>query len=185
MPEDEEIGAIFAAAKQLNDELNLAIEKKDLAAQRLLTVKISRLALDIKRIETRERLTLEMVMNGVREAKTPEERRENLLSAFRITAHIRSTAKYELVDDDLGGAAEAQLQALASGLDALEPNGRKALAPILDSFNFDERVCAAVALIPLMPDRALAVLRDLIKNAPGTNASLAARSALDGIKSSL
>jgi len=177
--DEEQIDALFAKAKQLEDELEAAIKNKDMRAQGLLAIKLMQVQLGFKRIETRKRLALAFIMRGVREAKTPEEKRKNLLSAFGITACIRGLAKYELVDDDLTDAAETQLHALISGLDELEPEGRKALAPILDSFNLDERVCAAVALLELMPDRAMAILRDLLKNAPGTNASLTARAALN------
>lgn len=179
IPETEQIAAIFAAAKKLNDELKAAIENKDVAAQRLLTVKLMRVELDFKRIETRKRLMLAMVMKGAQETKTPEERREKLLSAFEYTADVRKLAQDDLVDDDLSRDAETQLQTIISGLDALEPDGRKALAPFLDRFNLDTRVCAAVALVPLMPDRAIPILRDLAKNAPGTNAGETARATLD------
>jgi hypothetical protein len=179
MPADDETDAIFEALQQVLDEFDVATKDKDVAAQRLLAVKAGRLEMALQRIELRNRLGLGMIMTAVRNAKNPEERRKELLNAFHFVAGLRKTAQDDLVDDDLSNEAEAQLKFIISGLDELEPEGRKALAPFLDSFNFDERVCAAVALLKLMPDRTIAVLRDLVKTAPGTNAGATAFATLN------
>lgn len=182
MPTDKRTDAIFEAAEQLFDQLEDAIDNKDAAAQLQLAVKSMGLWLDWKRIEATQRVTLAQVMAGVRNAKTPEERRQKLLDAFKVTASVRSIAQDDLVSDELSVEADNQLQEIVSGLDALEPDGRKALAPILDSSNPDERVCAAVALLALMRDRAVAVLIDLVKSEPPPNASITALAALEGLE---
>jgi len=179
MPADPRTDALFEQAQQLLDQLKTAIENKDVAAQRLLAVKLAGLETGFKRIETTKRVMLANMMAAVRRATTPDKRRKELLDAFEYTARVRSTAQDDLVDDALSAEAEAQLKEIISGLDALKPEGRKALAPFLDSFDLDVRVCAAVALLELMPDRVIPILRDLVKNAPGTNAGATALATLD------
>jgi hypothetical protein len=102
-----------------------------------------------------------------------------LLNAFKYAAWTRAVAQDELVDDDLSNEAETQLQNIVTGLDAVPPAGRGALASFLVSHNSNGRACAAVALLDLMPERVLPVLRDLAENEPGTNAGATAFEALN------
>ncbi len=83
-----------------------------------------------------------------------------------------------MVDDNLSKDAETHLQTILSGLDAIEPEGRMALVPFLDSHDLDVRACAAAALLDLIPDRAIPVLRDLMENWTDTNAAVTALEAL-------
>ncbi len=119
------------------------------------------------------------VMTALHDASTQQKRIEKLLAAFEVLAGIRSTAQDDLVDDDLSDDAETHLRTVLSGLDAIKPEGRILLAPFLDSYNLDVRACAAVALLELMPDRVIPVLRDLAENAAGTNAGATALEALE------
>lgn len=179
MPADERIDAIFEAQERLLEELNTAIENKDVEAQRLITIKLARLQLSLKRIETAHRVILAGLMASVQEETNPEKRQQVLLDAFKYAAWVRSRAQDELVDDDLSNDAEIQLQGILDGLDAIPPEGRGALAPFLVSHNPDERACAGAALLEVMPERAVPVLRDLSENAAGTSAGDTALDALE------
>jgi hypothetical protein len=174
MPGDARADAIFEEIERLMEELKAAIRNKDAAAQRLVIIKLARLQLGLKRIEMGHRFILLSVMTGVRDAANQQKRLENLLSAFKVVAWIRSTAQDDLADDDLTEDAEAHLRTILSGLDAIEPEGRMALVPFLDCHDLDARVCAAVALLELIPDRAIRVLRDLVENSADSNAAVTA-----------
>lgn len=179
MPSDDRIDAIFDAQQRLLGEMDSAIQNSDVAAQQLITIKLARLELRLKRIETTHRLMLSHLMACAREATSPMERQRMLMNAFKYAAWVRAVAQDELVDDDLSNEAETQLQNIITGLDAVPPEGRAALAPFLVSHNPDQRVCAAVALLDLMPNRVLPVLRDLAEKEPGTNAGATALDALN------
>lgn len=170
IPEKERIDALFATSERLIAEMNAATEKKDVAAQRLITIKMAGVELEFKRIGIGHRLSLYSVMAPLPEPENQQEHLENLLNAFKFVAGVRSTAEGDLADGELGAETEAHLRTIHSELDAIKPEGRLALAPFLDSHDLDVRVCAAVALLEIIPDRAVPILRNLAKNAAGTNA---------------
>jgi hypothetical protein len=169
IPENERIDALFATSERLIAEMDAAIQNKDLAAQRLIALKVGGVELEFKRIGVGHRLSLYSMMAPLPEPRNQQEHRENLLNAFKIVAGIRRTA-HDLADDELHAETSYHLRTILSGLDAIKPEGRLALSPFLDSHDLDVRACAAVELIDLMPDRAIPVLRDLAKNAAGTDA---------------
>jgi hypothetical protein len=178
MPADEQIDAMFATAERLREELDAAIQNKDIAAQNLLAAKLAHLQLSLSARETANSMILRTIMTPLPEDCTREERVKSLVATFRHVAWIRSTAQNSPADEKLHAAAGKHLETILNGLDAIEPEGRRALVPFLDSYNPDIRAGAAIALLDLMPERALAVLRDLDENAAGTNGGLTAAVAL-------
>jgi hypothetical protein len=178
MPGDPRADAIFEEIERLMEELKAAVRNKDAAAQRLIITKLARSQLGLRRIEIAHRVILAGIMASVREATNPQDRVQELLNAFRYVSFLLATAQYDLVDDDLSGDAETHLRTILSGLDAIEPEGRMALVPFLDSHDLDARACAAVALLELIPDRAIPVLRDLVENSADSNAAITAFEAL-------
>jgi hypothetical protein len=178
VPQAQRIGGIIEAQERLLADMAAAVENKDLSAQRTIIRQLAELESKLKRIEASYRIGLQSVMLAVGDARTPQERLEKLLAAFGVIAWIRSSAQDDLVDDSLSDEADAQMRLVIGGLDETQPNGRKALIGYLGSHNPDQRACAAVALLDLMPDRVLPVLRDLAENEPGTNAGATALDAL-------
>jgi hypothetical protein len=179
VPQAQRIGGIIEAQERLLADMRSAVQSKDLAAQRIIIRQLAELEAKLKRIEASYRISLQSVMLAVGDARTPQERLEKLLAAFEVVARIRSSAQDDLVDDSLSDEADAQMRLVIGGLDETPPNGRKALIGYLGSHNPDQRACAAVALLNLMPDRVLPVLRDLIENEAGTNAAATALDALN------
>jgi hypothetical protein len=92
------------------------------------------------------------------------------LTAFLIERfkHAALVAHYghEDEDDALQIAGINAAERAVQGLDAIGPDGRRALIPLLDDPDWGIRAYTAGYLVRLFPDRALAVLEEISTRAP-------------------
>jgi len=92
------------------------------------------------------------------------------LAAFLIERfkHAALVAHYghEDEDDPMQIAGIKAAERAAQGLDAMGPDGRRALVPLLDDPDWGIRAYAAGYLVRLFPERALAVLEEISARCP-------------------
>lgn len=95
-----------------------------------------------------------------------------LIERFKRAAIVTDFG-YEDKDDAMQCAGIDALHRAVGGLDAIGPQARLALVPLLDDPNWGIRVFAAGYLVKLIPERALMVLNDIRARCP-TSAQMTA-----------
>lgn len=90
---------------------------------------------------------------------------KRLIAQFKRAAIVTHFG-YEDEDDVMQGAGISSAKRAVKALDALEPDGRKALSPLLNDSDPGVRVFAAGYLLRIMPERALSVLKEVYERGP-------------------
>lgn len=85
---------------------------------------------------------------------------ESILERFKNGARLTEEG-HIFSDIDIYGQGIDLIKASLKELDALGPNSREALIPLLDDSSPAFRCWAAVALVRLLPERSLAMLHQL------------------------
>jgi len=158
----------FIAAHERNDtETQLAILRHFAAFEKArYAVKVEKLA-ELKRI-----------MAAAQAGDGDAAQVERLVAAFAFCAELKRLATDELDDRETQHRAVDSMHKLAAELDAIPPEGRAALAVLLDDANLAVRASAGAFLWRTMPERALPVLRDIDRKAGSTSAGFTAMWAL-------
>jgi hypothetical protein len=109
---------------------------------------------------------------------TERERVASLVSSFEFAAKLKH-ALSDVVDTDGVNQVVDLLSAIVSQLDAIGV-GRTALVALLDNPDAGVRASAGAALVNLMPDRVLPILRDVEQTERATSAHFTAYWAILG-----
>jgi Domain of unknown function (DUF2019) len=105
----------------------------------------------------------------VSQAGAGESETAQLVRGFEFAAKLRHTLSDELMDSKGVNQVHELMREMAKILET-RPQGRTALAPLLDHPDPGVRASAGVFLMDVMPERALPVLRDIDENEHGNSA---------------
>lgn len=121
---------------------------------------------------------LKTLMQEARATKDIDQRISRLAEAFRFSCDLRAIGYEELADQETGDKAQAATFKLYDQLKAAGPEGHAALIKLLDDPSRDVRSSVAVLLLRQIPERAIPVIEEIERTAPGTDASISAGFAL-------
>jgi hypothetical protein len=122
---------------------------------------------------------LKTLKQEARAATSTSERVGRLVQAFKFSCNLRGIGYEELDDQETGHEAQRATFELYDQLKAVGPDGQSALVRLLDDPSRDVRASLAVLLLRQMPERAIPVIEEIRRTAPGSDASISAGFALN------
>lgn len=172
----------YASSEEVQAALEQFIkahESGDVATQRhILREFIEREQIDYQR-KLELLAELKTLKQEVRAAQGAAERITRLIALFRFAAELKTIGFFDLCDQETDEAAVRAVHDTAQELKAIGPAGLAALVELLGDPSINVRGSASVMLLRDMPQRAIPVIEEIEREAPGSDADLRSSFALD------
>lgn len=162
-----------------------AQEEKDFKTQRDILTQLIKYEQDDYQRKLRLLTELKTLTQEADAAKDTEERIRRLIAVFRFSADLREIGYDDLDDKETGDRATDTAIEVCRELKAAVPDGLAALVDLLNDDSINVRSFAAVQLLREVPERAIPVIEEVQRVAPGSDASFSAGFALRRYRSAM
>ena len=174
---EEYVEELMQKMEALTEDMRGAIRAKDQKAQKDVLLRVLAIEKELEAIQAAQRAKLSALLD-LDDVTDADEQVARLLLGFELGAKLSHLYSDVAPENDARNAVMQQTYAVGHALDAIGTGRRLALATFLDHPHLSVRAMAAASLPDLLPEKAIPVLTEIQKTAPGTSASMVALTTL-------